>query len=94
MRRQKIKIYKGQPKGCPYMVVEIKDNQYITIALILEKRFKNITFRLFAVLSFNESKIFATRGAVLINFPVQLEQENLISFCLIYKCFGRDWFVL
>ena len=46
-----MKIYQGQPKGCPYMVVENKHNQYITIALILEKRFKNINFRLFVAQS-------------------------------------------
>jgi len=47
----KTKIYQGQMRGVFLHGCGIKDNQYITIALILEKRFKNITFRLFAVLS-------------------------------------------
>ena len=34
------------------MVMEIKVNQYITVALISVKRFKNEIFRLFALSSF------------------------------------------
>jgi len=34
MTRQKMKTYQGQPEGCPYMVLEIKVNQHITVVLI------------------------------------------------------------
>ncbi len=37
------------------MVLEIKVNQFITVALISAKRFKNIIFRLFAVSSFKKA---------------------------------------
>ena len=40
MKLKKMKIYKGQPEGCSYMVVEIKRNKYIKVALISEIRFK------------------------------------------------------
>jgi len=38
------------------MVMGAKVNQYITVALISAKRFKNIIFRLFAVSSFKECR--------------------------------------
>jgi len=44
------------------MVVETKVNQYITVALISAKRFKNIIFRLFAAPSFKEVSRFNREG--------------------------------
>jgi len=49
MIRQKMQIYQGQSKGCPYMFLEIEVNQYIKLVLISTKRFKNKIFRLIAV---------------------------------------------
>jgi len=40
MKRQKTKIYQKQSEDYPYIVAETKVNQYITIALILTKKFK------------------------------------------------------
>jgi len=39
------------------MIVEVKVNQYIKVALISAKRFKNMIFRLFAVFIFQKKEI-------------------------------------